>query len=219
MHDIDSYKVIYKNDNCICINDILDVKLANNVYKLISNKIFNKLWYLTINNGDTTYILPYMHRKNINHILDKLKINKKKGIFTYYKYRTFNIPQNMYIKQVYDKIISAKFINEIKEITGENITTLKEIFISKYEKNCYLDIHDGENKGKIAFIINVTKNWKIDDGGILYFLNEGNNIKKSFVPIFNSILIFKASDKLKQFVSSVNSFTKDKIYFITGWFT
>ena len=217
--NINKQKIDYKKNNIIIINDILNINIANNIYKLISNNIFNKLWYLTIQNGNKKYIFPYKYKKNINNILNRLKKNKKKGIFTYYIYRTFTIPNNIYFNKVLSDLSSQNFINKIKEITGENINKINDLFISKYEKNCYLDIHEDKNKGKLAFVLNLTKNWNIDDGGILFFLNEDNCIQKSCTPRFNTFILFRINEKSKYFVSSINNFTTNSRYSITGWFT
>ena len=218
MDNIEENKEIFKKDNIICIKNILDKNLANNIYKIISNKIFNKLWYLTIHDGETKYIFPYRHNKNISGILNKLKKNKKRGIFTYYIYRTFQIPNYLYIDKLKKILISYKFINTIKEISGENINKLNEIFISMYDKNCFLDIHEDQNKGKIAFVIYLTKDWKIDYGGNLHFINDDEIIKKSYKPSFNTLILFKVSSKSKHFVSSINSYIQNKRYCITGWY-
>jgi len=218
MDNLEEIKRNYSENKVISVPDILDKNLANNIYKLISNRIFDKLWYLTIHNGKTKYIFPNRYNRNLNSILEKLKENKKKGIFTYYIYRTFQIPKNVYITKLFNFLLSDKFINDIMKITGKNLTELNEVFISKYEKNCFLDIHEDKNKGTIAFVINLTKDWRVDYGGNLHFLDNEGKVNRTYIPSFNNLIIFEVSDKSKHFVSSINNFVKNKRYCITGWY-
>jgi SM-20-related protein len=218
MDDIEYLKEKYSKDKIISIPNILDKNIANNIYNIISSKIFDRLWYLTIHDGKTKYIYPYRHNRNLSGILNRLKDNKRKGIFTYYINRTFQIPKNIYITKLFQFLISEKFIKSLNEISDKNITELSEVFISKYEKNCFLDIHEDKNKGDIAFVISLTKDWRIDYGGILHFLDDNGDIKNTFSPKFNNLIFFEVNNKSKHFVSSINNYVKNKRYCITGWY-
>ena len=167
--DINSHKTKYTNNNYVVVNNILENRYINSIYNEIDSKLFNKLWYLTLHTGKKKYIIPH-NITNIRKILAELKRNKLKNTFTYYIYRTFVIPKNFIVNSLLKILNSSKFIILINKITGENVTKIKEIFISKYSSNCYLDIHDDLNKGKIAFVLQLTKNWNIDKGGILHML-------------------------------------------------
>ena len=100
----------------------------------------------------------------------------------------------------------------------ENISKISEIFISKYNKNCFLDIHNDENKGKIAFILQLSKNFRLTDGGTLFFINHDNSIKNTFIPKFNTFIFFKIDDNSMHYVSAINNFSNKNRYAITGWF-
>lgn len=209
----------YKKNNYVIIDNAFDLNLMNNVYSIISNKIFNKLWYLTIFNGNKKYIFPYPYKnRNINTVLKKLKKKRKNNIFTYFLYRTFVYPKNIYLNKIFTILSSENFINKVKEITDINISKISEIFISKYDKNCFLDIHEDENKGKVAFVLQLSKKFKINDGGALFLLNDDLSIKKYLVPKFNTFLLFTVNSQSKHFVSSINNYTDKKRYAITGWF-
>ena len=76
--------------------------------------------------------------------------------------------------------------------------------------NCFLDIHEDKNKGTIAFVINLTKDWRVDYGGNLHFLDNEGKVNRTYIPSFNNLIIFEVSDKSKHFVSSINNFVKNK---------
>ena len=217
--DLKNYNNFYMKNNYLIIDNLIDKSLIDNAYKLISSKIFNKLWYLVIYNGHKKYIYQHNNKRNINGVINNLKKNKNKGIFTYYMYRTFFIPKNKHLYNLFLRLSSPEFIDKISKITNENISKIDEIFISKYNKNCFLDIHTDKNKGKIAFTLQLSKNFSITDGGVFYLLNEDYTIKKAIVPCYNSFLIFKVTDNSKHYVSAINNFCNKNRYTITGWFS
>ena len=49
--DLKNYNNFYMKNNYLIIDNLIDKSLIDNAYKLISSKIFNKLWYLVIYKG------------------------------------------------------------------------------------------------------------------------------------------------------------------------
>ncbi len=116
---------------------------------------------------------------------------------------------------------SEKFINMINSITNKNITQLSTLFMSKYKSNNFLNPHSDKGNGKIAFVLNLSKFWKPQYGGILNFLDESkNNIIKSFVPGFNNLILFEVPEDSNKphFVSHVSPNIKHSRFAITGWY-
>jgi Rps23 Pro-64 3,4-dihydroxylase Tpa1-like proline 4-hydroxylase len=111
--------------------------------------------------------------------------------------------------------------NEILErfscIVNEKVISLNETFLSKYQKEDFLSIHHDKGKGHFAFIYQLTKDWNPVHGGLLTFV-EGNEIKKTISPHFNSLSIFRIKDVpiTDHFVSRVVVDKTRMAY--TGWF-
>ena len=107
----------------------------------------------------------------------------------------------------------------VSYLTGIKVSYVNKLFISKYKSGHFLSPHSDIGNGKIAFVLNLTKNWKPQYGGILHFLNEERNeIIESFVPQFNSLILFEVPEKgIPHFVSHVVPDTKNTRYAITGW--
>jgi hypothetical protein len=117
---------------------------------------------------------------------------------------------------------SPEFLNFLNEITGLKLTSLNTLFLSKYKSGSFLSPHSDKGNGKLAFVLNITPQWKPQYGGILHFMNdERTEIIKSFVPEFNSFVIFNVPELhgIPHFVSHVAPNVRFNRYAITGWFS
>ena len=104
-----------------------------------------------------------------------------------------------------------------------NFKSLKEFqqVLSKYKSGNFLAPHSDINNGKIAFVFNFSVNWKPQYGGVLHFLSEDRtNIIDSYVPMFNSMMIFEIpKDGIPHFVSHIAPNVKRNRYALTGWYS
>ncbi len=119
------------------------------------------------------------------------------------------------IKEFHKFFSSKEFISFISQITN---TKLKSIDMSGfiYDDTDYLLPHDDRLAGrKVAYILNLTKNFTKADGGALQFF-KNNKIVKSIPPTFNTLTIFKVSSKSLHQVQEIMS-AKKRISF-AGWF-
>jgi Rps23 Pro-64 3,4-dihydroxylase Tpa1-like proline 4-hydroxylase len=102
-----------------------------------------------------------------------------------------------------------------------NITKLNQVFISKYKAGHFLSPHSDKGNGRLAFVINITKNWLPQYGGNLHFLNNDRKIIiDSISPIFNSMILFEIPEPegIPHFVSHVIPGIKISRYAISGWY-
>ena len=119
------------------------------------------------------------------------------------------------IKAFYKFFSSKEFIQFISQITN---IKLKSIDMSGfiYDDTDYLLPHDDRLAGrKIAYILNLTRNFSKSDGGALQFF-KGNKVVKSIPPTFNTFTIFKVSPKSLHRVQEITS-SKKRLSF-GGWF-
>lgn len=117
-------------------------------------------------------------------------------------------------------IESKPVLDKINEITGENVTSTISVFWSKYQKECFLTTHTDTGRGKIAFVLNLTKNWDISWGGSLQFLEWNfRTVTKVIPPTFNSLSIFNVEGQgVPHSVSYIPPNVTEKRLAITGWF-
>lgn len=116
----------------------------------------------------------------------------------------------------FHKFFSSKeFLGFIAQITKKK---LKSIDMSGfiYDDTDYLLPHDDRLEGrKIAYIVNLSRDFTKADGGALQ-LFKGKDVVKSIVPSFNTFTIFEVSSKSLHQVEEVRS-NKKRVSF-AGWF-
>jgi len=109
---------------------------------------------------------------------------------------------------------SKDFLNFISEITGKKLTSIDMSgFI--YGDTDYLLPHDDRLEGrKIAYIVNLSENFREENGGELAFF-KGKQVVKRIYPKFNTFTIFEVSNKSLHEVKEV--IDKKRVSF-AGWF-
>ena len=224
-HDVEYLNKIYQYNQKIKINYIFENVFAESVY---SYALREKNWVLSSGIDKNKYEkqdLPQFQKANELQIKN---VNKafSENHFGYIFYRAMNnkiinVHDGFLEYLIRKELSSPKFIQFLRDITGLELTTLKTLFMSKYKPGNFLSPHSDKGNGKLAFVINLTKNWKPQYGGNLNFLNlDRTEIVETFVPDFNNIVLFTVDDNKEapHFVSHVVSGIKHNRYAITGWF-
>jgi hypothetical protein len=115
-------------------------------------------------------------------------------------------------------LLSERMYSEVKAATHLEDPVLGETFVSFYGPGDYLGVHTDEGKG-IAFIVNLSWDWKPEYGGILNVKNEGEDSYTSIVPGWgNLVLLDIASEGHEHFVSEVSDLAARPRIAITGWY-
>lgn len=216
----------FKQNKIVVINDFFDSHHAENIYNFLRYKKPPNTW-----NSTTCFdnVKADVQQKSSN--IDKIQKNIKKaskaynnGDFSFSFERTLNNhPLQCNCIECYTKYLfkTPKIMMKIREITGMDITTAHDIFISKYSYGNFLSVHSDKNNGRIAFILNLSKEWKPEYGGLLHILdNNRENVIKTIVPHFNTLTLFYIPPDvgIPHFVSHINIKNKNR-YAITGWFS
>ncbi|SEK38457.1 2OG-Fe(II) oxygenase superfamily protein [Colwellia chukchiensis] len=131
----------------------------------------------------------------------------------------------------YDKLLPGHFFNDIVEFLNSEPTlnlfrtllnapeiNFADAQITRFSAGHFLNRHNDDVPGKnrvAAFVINLTKEWRADWGGALQLLTNDLDIKKSFMPTFNDINIFKVP--VEHLVTYVPPYTPVARLSITGW--
>ena len=122
---------------------------------------------------------------------------------------------NSVLREFHSFFSSRVFLSFISQVTNKK---LKSIDMSGfiYDDTDYLLPHDDRLDGrKIAYIVNLSRNFTKGDGGALQ-LFKGKKVVKSIVPTYNAFTIFEVSSKSLHQVEEVKS-NKQRLSF-AGWF-
>ena len=215
----------FKSFNIVVIPNFIDLTHAESIYIALVQKPSN-LW-----NSTTCFDNVKSDIQNKSTKKEQIEKNIKKAnkAFSLDKFafsfeRTLN---NHHFQctciECYTKYLfkTPKIIDQINKITNMGITQAHDIFISKYSYGNFLSVHCDKNNGRLAFILNLSKDWKPEYGGLLHILdNNRENVIKTIVPHFNTLTLFYIPPDIgiPHFVSHVNIKNKSR-YAITGWFS
>lgn len=107
----------------------------------------------------------------------------------------------------------VRTVSGVQEISGINAQA------TRYVSGQFLTRHDDAEDPvrKVAYVLGLTRAWRPEWGGILQVLDETGNLVDSYVPRFNSLVLFKVP--MWHCVSYVAPFAQAPRHSITGWFT
>lgn len=145
--------------------------------------------------------------------------------FNYWKfsivdaYRKGRIPPAL--GALLESLASAETIGMVREITGCVDIQRVDAQATMYRPGNFLTEHTDEQHGehhrRAAYVIQLTRDWKADWGGLLHFLDAHGAVVDTFVPGFNRMSLFAVPQQ--HAVSMVTPFAGGVRYAITGWFT
>lgn len=221
-YDINNLRINYKLNKKIVINNFLSNKFAEFLYKQI-NQLPQKSWFNCVGFGNVKVEKRWKPENKKKHLMAN-ELAKKSFCNNNFSY---NFKRNMGMRpreiSQSEKLLRNLFSSEelysiIEQITGDRPMKYLQLFLSQYRKGCFLAPHSDINRGKWAFVLNMTKDWKPQYGGVLHFLDKNReNIIDSYVPKFNSLVIFEVpKEGIPHFVSHVVHENK-KRFAITGW--
>ena len=120
------------------------------------------------------------------------------------------------VHEVKNYLLRKDVLDMVSNLTGEKMTKIMDIFISKYEKGDFLSKHTDNTLGKYAFMIYLNKNWEVSCGGNLNVIKNNNDID-TIIPEYNKLVLMDIYSELRPHFINVNNCNKHR-YAITGWF-
>lgn len=120
---------------------------------------------------------------------------------------------------VVDFLNSPPFIEFARELTGDDAIRMVSAIAARYRPGHFLKLHNdkaGDEDRAFAYVINLSRHWQSDWGGLLQFVDGDQNVVETFSPHWNSLSLFRVP-QLHQ-VSLVAPWAKEDRYSITGWF-
>lgn len=110
------------------------------------------------------------------------------------------------------------FLAFVREVTGDGRIAFADAQATRYRPGHVLTGHDDAAEGKnrlYAYVLNLTRVWRADWGGVLAFEGEDGHIEEGFAPALNALNIFAVP--MRHAVTQVASFALRDRLSITGW--
>lgn len=120
---------------------------------------------------------------------------------------------------VLDFLNSAEFIDFARYLAGDAAINAVNAQATRYRPGQFLTPHDDKHSGegrRYAYVINLTRRWKAEWGGLLQFLDADGNVIDTLMPRWNALSIFRVP-QLHQ-VTLVSPWAGEDRLSITGWF-
>lgn len=126
-----------------------------------------------------------------------------------------------FLNRVLEALASPQFIGFARAVTGDAAIGHVDAQATRYTAGHFLTLHDdaeyeGEER-RCAYVLNLSRGWRAEWGGLLQFIDEGGGAADSYVPHFNSLSLFRVPTK--HIVSYVAPYAAAPRLSITGWFT
>lgn len=124
----------------------------------------------------------------------------------------------MILHHVLEFLNSEEFLNLMRRVTQCADVRLAMAQATRYIPGHFLTKHNDivdKQYRRVAYVLNMTKNWRADWGGLLQFTDEPGNVVDTFMPTFNSLVLFEVP--MWHYVSYVAPFALYGRYAITGW--
>jgi len=110
------------------------------------------------------------------------------------------------------------FLAFVRGVTGDDRIDFADAQATRYRPGHVLTGHDDAAEGKnrlYAYVLNLTRDWRSDWGGVLAFEGADGHIEEGFAPAFNALNIFAVP--MRHAVTQVASFAPRDRLSITGW--
>lgn len=204
----------------LIINDFLPEDFAEELYRYIRTSTADEWNYYYKYGKDEKPVLldtsveDIQKRKNLQPILTQ---SLQSGEFTYTLKRLLkNWDTDVPPDRLRKDLMSKDFLDLLTSLSNINNLELVEDFCSIYEEGDFLSIHPDPNFD-IAFILNLSKDWKYEYGGCLTVFDQER--PTVILPEFNSlVLMFLGDDGIDHYISEVSSRAPDARIAVSGWY-
>ncbi|UNK58669.1 2OG-Fe(II) oxygenase [Pseudoxanthomonas daejeonensis] len=121
---------------------------------------------------------------------------------------------------VVDFLNSAPFLDFARQLTGDPAIRMVSAIAVRYRHGHFLRSHSdhaSEEDRAFAYVLNLSRDWLPDWGGLLQFLDPAERrVVDTFTPLWNSLSLFRVPQP--HVVSLVAPWAGSPRYSITGWF-
>lgn len=125
---------------------------------------------------------------------------------------------DLLLHRVLEVFNSPDYIAFIRALTGDDGIHRVNAQATRYRRGHFLRYHtdiDSEEGRRYAYVLNLTREWRADWGGLLQFIDEQGRVVETFLPRWNSLSLFKVP--AGHAVSLVAPWAGEERLAITGW--
>ena len=208
------------------IRDFLRHDAALGVFREMSDA---KDWRLAVNRGDTTQ--DYEESELAGWPPEKVEALEREVVIAgrsgfQFRYDAIRVPTGAtadhatppMLRAFVDFLNAPETIDFMRRLTGIEDIDFADAHATRYRPGHFLTAHDDLNVEmgrRVAYVMNLTPQWRPDWGGLLQFYDDRGNVAQGFTPAFNVLNLFRVPQPHS--VSWVTPLAGAARYSITGW--
>lgn len=225
-HDVASLAASYARDGFVRVENLFPIEVANAVYDVLSK---GTPWRLVHSDADGKhkYYPPQAWQakppaEKQATIQDVLKRARDGFAYLYSCYPMIDAyvageDPGWPLHAMTEFLNSPEMLEFTKTITNEPSVLKHDAQATLYAPGHFLNAHNdtGDHaERRAAYVMGFTRDWRVDWGGQLLFL-DGDNTEFGCSPSFNTLTLFKVPRD--HIVTQVTNFAGAGRYSITGW--
>jgi Rps23 Pro-64 3,4-dihydroxylase Tpa1-like proline 4-hydroxylase len=143
-----------------------------------------------------------------------------------FQYDSIRVPDDPTARQTSGSVLNrfASFLSSVKtldflrRVSGQDEISFADAQATRYRAGDFLTRHDDAVAGKdrvLAYVMNLSRGWRAEWGGLLLFNDEEGGVIETLVPRFNSLCLFTVPQPHS--VSYVAPYATEPRLSVTGW--
>jgi Rps23 Pro-64 3,4-dihydroxylase Tpa1-like proline 4-hydroxylase len=223
---IDDLAAEFRIKRRIQIQNILLPKAADDLYRCLEHDV---PWGLAYIDGEESRLLTADELVSFNQN-DWLNLNNKvqtravdRFQFMYNSYMMITAYKekrdpHLLLHSMVEFINAAPFLDLMRKVTGISSIMRADAQATRYIPGHFLKKHNDQavkQYREVAYVLNLTKKWQADWGGLLQFMDDDGNVVDTYLPTYNSLTMFQVP--AWHHVSYVAAYVPNGRYAITGW--
>ena len=220
----------FARDGRLQVRDFLTGETAEEIYQILSRATPYGIGWQAGTDGPHAIEAPELHRAPVERQREINEATYQAAARGEYAFQYARFPiLNAYLEKwnegsphdlLIEHINAAEFMSFIREVTGLPELIKADAQATLYRPGHFLTLHDdlgtANEQRRVAYVLNLTRRWQADWGGLLHFVNEDGEIVDSWLPQFNTLALFRVP--IRHTVSYVAPFADEPRFAITGWF-
>lgn len=204
------------------VPEMLSADWAARMHRFLAQEMPEDWWSIAIRaGGDPEYFrsIP-ANRRRIQEAYKRSRKELREGKFSYCFRRTLNdhAADCVCVECLFREALGGDEMLEFLGSVGLDVKGPGEMFASRYSPGSFLSPHHDSGNGRAAFVVNLSRSWLPQWGGLLTFLNDDwRTVRRVCTPAFNTLCLFAlpADRTVPHLVTQVVA--RHRLAF-TGWY-
>lgn len=214
----------FRRDGRVRLRNFLHAKWAAGIYSCLSAEV---PWQVAFNDGAQAMVMPTREFEAAPpRLMAQIHAGARAGF--QYLYRSYPMvtaylegrDPGLLLHAVLEQLNAPEVMQLIRDITGVASLRKCDAQATLYRAGDFLTAHDDQGSGgerrRVAYVLNLTKDWRADGGGLLQFIDPQGDVSAAWRPEFNVLSLFRVPTLHS--VSQVAAFANSPRFAITGWF-